>query len=126
MTDAMGPISLEQMSVRCDRSGNRLTQTATDYAFDDAGAYAVQYTYDAASNRKTLTDPQNASTSYVYDVLNRLKTLTSPAGQFRFHLRCVEPAHPDDASQCHHYDIRLQSGVHASLGAAQELRRHDA
>jgi RHS repeat-associated protein len=63
---------------------DRLTQTTTDYAFDTAGAYAVGYSYDAASNRKTLTDPQNQGTTYIYDVLNRLQTLTSPQGSFGF------------------------------------------
>jgi RHS repeat-associated protein len=62
----------------------RLTQTTTDYAFDAAGAYSMEYGYDAASNRLSMTDPQSQATSYVYDVLNRLKTLSSPQGSFCF------------------------------------------
>jgi RHS repeat-associated protein len=54
---------------------NRLTQASTDYTFDSAGAFTVKYGYDAASNRTSMTDPQNLSTAYTYDVLNRLKTL---------------------------------------------------
>jgi RHS repeat-associated protein len=54
---------------------NRLTQATTDYSFDSAGALTVKYGYDAASNRTSMTDPQNLSTAYTYDVLDRLKTL---------------------------------------------------
>jgi YD repeat-containing protein len=54
---------------------NRLTQATTDYSFDSAGALTVKYGYDAASNRNSMTDPQNLSTAYTYDVLNRLHTL---------------------------------------------------
>ena len=54
---------------------NRLTQAMTDYSFDSAGAFTVKYGYDPASNRKTMTDPQNLPTAYTYDVLNRLATL---------------------------------------------------
>jgi RHS repeat-associated protein len=35
----------------------------------------VQYGYDAASNRSSMTDPQSLATAYTYDVLNRLSTL---------------------------------------------------
>jgi RHS repeat-associated protein len=37
--------------------------------------FTVQYTYDAASNRVTLTDPENGTTHYSYDTLNRLTGL---------------------------------------------------
>ena len=57
----------------------RLTQTSTDYSFDSAGAYTVQYGYDAASNRTSMTDPQSGSTSYTYDSLNRLSNLQDPS-----------------------------------------------
>ena len=46
----------------------------------------VKFGYDAASNRKTMTDPQNLPTTYGYDVLNRLSSLAfngqSPAFGF--------------------------------------------
>jgi len=43
------------------------------------------YTYDAASNRKTLTAPDGSTNTYNYDTLNRLSTLTnSLTGQFGF------------------------------------------
>jgi RHS repeat-associated protein len=56
----------------------RLTQTDTDYAFDSVGAYTVQYGYDAASNRTSMTDPQSGTTTYSYDSLNRLTNLQDP------------------------------------------------
>jgi YD repeat-containing protein len=54
---------------------DRLTSATTNYTFDSAGAYTVSYGYDAASNRKLMTDPQSLPTSYGYDTLNRLTSL---------------------------------------------------
>jgi len=54
---------------------NRLTQSSTLYSFLTGSPLTVGYAYDAASNRKTMTDPQNLPTAYTYDVLNRLATL---------------------------------------------------
>jgi RHS repeat-associated protein len=48
----------------------------------------VKYGYDAASNRMSMTDPQNLGTAYTYDVLNRLFTLAfngqTPVFQFGY------------------------------------------
>jgi RHS repeat-associated protein len=67
---------------------NRLTQAGSNYAFLTVGNLAVQYGYDAASNRTSMIDPQNLSTVYGYDVLNRLSTLAfngqSPAFGFGY------------------------------------------
>jgi RHS repeat-associated protein len=57
----------------------RLTQTSTAYAFVPGKTFTVGYSYDAASNRSSMTDPQNAATGYVYDTLNRMTTLTYPS-----------------------------------------------
>jgi YD repeat-containing protein len=57
---------------------SRLTQTSTTYSAISGKTFAVKYGYDAASNRTSMTDPQNAATSYVYDALNRLTTLAYP------------------------------------------------
>ncbi len=65
----------------------RLVGTTTQYTFV-TGTYTNAYTYDADSNRVSMTDPQGGVTSYVYDTLNRLSTLTPPSafgsGSFGF------------------------------------------
>jgi RHS repeat-associated protein len=55
----------------------RLTQTTTKYAFLSGGrnTFTVSYEYDAASNRTSMTDPENGTTQYTYDSLNRLTNL---------------------------------------------------
>jgi YD repeat-containing protein len=52
----------------------RLVGTTTQYTFV-TGRYTNAYTYDANSNRASMTDPQGGVTSYVYDALNRLSML---------------------------------------------------
>jgi len=54
---------------------NRLTQTSTAYSFLPSRTFTVQYGYDAASNRASMTDPENGTTHYNYDTLNRLSSL---------------------------------------------------
>jgi len=65
----------------------RLVGTTTQYRFV-TGTYTNAYTYDANSNRASMTDPQGGVTSHVYDTLNRLRTLTLPtafgSGSFGF------------------------------------------
>jgi RHS repeat-associated protein len=56
----------------------RLIGTTTQYTFLPSNNFTNSYTYDASSNRLTLTDPQGGVTSYAYDTLNRLSTLTPP------------------------------------------------
>jgi RHS repeat-associated protein len=56
----------------------RLVGTTTQYTFLPSNDFKNSYTYDANSNRLTLTDPQGGVTSYAYDTLNRLSTLTPP------------------------------------------------
>jgi RHS repeat-associated protein len=66
----------------------RLVGTTTQYTFLSNTTYTNAYTYDADSNRVSMTDPQGGVTSYVYDTLNRLSTLTPPSafgsGSFGF------------------------------------------
>src|SRR5438874_4023477 len=62
---------------------DRLSEADVAYSFL-SGTYRVNYTYDAASNLKTMQDPQAGQNTYNYDVLNRLSQLISPAGTFGF------------------------------------------
>jgi YD repeat-containing protein len=99
---------------------NRLTQTTSDYVFDTPGAYSVQYSYDKASNRKTMTDPQNLPTTYGYDVLNRLSSLAfngqSPAFGFVYDAlsRRTSLTRPNNVNTTYTYDpaSSLLSAVH--------------
>jgi RHS repeat-associated protein len=63
----------------------RLIGTSTQYVFLPGYNFQNSYSYDAASNRKSLTAPDGSTNSYNYDTLNRLTTLTnSLTGQFGF------------------------------------------
>lgn len=68
------------------------------YGFLSARTFTTAYTYDAASNRKTLTDPENGLTTYGYDNLNRLNALQdfqlAPLRDLRMHPEVfLGPAH---------------------------------
>ena len=63
----------------------RLIGTSTQYAFLPGHNFQNSYSYDAASNRTSLTAPDGSTNTYNYDTLNRLSTLTnSLTGQFGF------------------------------------------
>jgi RHS repeat-associated protein len=59
----------------------RLKQTTTTYTALPSTSFVVKYGFDAASNRSSMTDPQNGVTNYNYDTLNRLTSLTNPQSQ---------------------------------------------
>jgi YD repeat-containing protein len=62
----------------------RLVGTGTQYPFL-SGTLTNSYTYDAASNRTSLTDAAGYTSSYSYDSLNRLTGLTNTdSGSFGF------------------------------------------
>jgi RHS repeat-associated protein len=66
-----------------DNMGRQIS-TTTQYAFL-AGTYSNGYTYDAASNRTSLTAPDGSISTYGYDTLNRLNGLANSwAGSFGF------------------------------------------
>lgn len=96
----------------------RLTQTSTAYTFIAGHTFTVGYGYDAAANRTSMTDPQNAGTTYVYDTLNRLQTLTSPQGAFGFSYdalsRRTQLTRPNSVTTTYGYDplSRLLSVLH--------------
>jgi len=63
----------------------RLIGTTTQYSFLPGVTNTTSYTYDKASNRKTITAPDGSTNTYGYDSLNRLSSLTnSLTGQFGF------------------------------------------
>jgi RHS repeat-associated protein len=63
----------------------RLIGTTTQYSFLSGQTFTNAYTYDAASNRKSLTAPDGSITTYGYDSLNRLNGLANSwAGSFGF------------------------------------------
>ena len=62
----------------------RLVSTGTQYSFLSS-ALNNSYSYDAASNRTSLTDAAGYTSSYSYDSLNRLTGLTNTnSGSFGF------------------------------------------
>src|SRR5579864_5518137 len=63
----------------------RLVGTTTQYTFVPNQTFTNAYTYDAASNRTSLTAPDGSVTTYGYDTLNRLNGLANSwAGSFGF------------------------------------------
>src|SRR5438270_3491892 len=97
----------------------RLIGTTTQYSFPPGFNYQNSYTYDAASNRKSLTAPDGSTTSYNYDALNRLSTLTSSlTGQFGFSYdalsRRTQLTRPNGMNTNYSYDSvsRLLSVLH--------------
>jgi RHS repeat-associated protein len=96
----------------------RLTQASTTYSFISGHVFNVGYGYDAASNRTSMTDPQNGGTTYVYDTLNRLSSLTSPQGAFGFSYdalgRRTQLTRPNGVATTYGYDpvSRLLSVLH--------------
>ena len=98
---------------------NRMTSTTTTYNFTTAGPWTVQYGYDAASNRTSMTDPQGTQTTYTYDVLNRLTNLANSwAGTFGFYYdnlsRRTQLTRSNGMTTTYNYDqlSRLLSVVH--------------
>jgi RHS repeat-associated protein len=83
----------------------------------------VQYGYDAASNRVSMTDPQGAQTSYAYDNLNRLTSLSNSwAGTFGFSYdalsRRTQLTRPNGVNTNYSYDnlSHLLSVLHQAGG----------
>jgi len=99
---------------------NRLTEADTTYAFVSIGTDAVKYGHDVASNRTSMTDPQNLPTIYGYDVLNRLSTLAfngqNPAFGFGYDSlsRRTSLTRPNSVNTTYGYDAvsRLTSVLH--------------
>lgn len=63
----------------------RLIGTTTQYSFLPGSTFTNSYTYDAASNRLSLTAPDGNITTYGYDSLNRVNDIANSwAGSFGF------------------------------------------
>ena len=63
----------------------RLIGTSTQYSYLPGFNFQNAYTYDAASNRTSLTAPDSSITTYGYDTLNRLNGMANSwAGSFGF------------------------------------------
>jgi len=120
LTQVQDPTGTYQLTY--DNMG-RLKQATTNYAFLTGKTFTDAYAYDAASNRTSLTDPENGSTSYSYDSLNRLTTLAPPSafGSGSFGLsydalsRRTQLTRPNSISTSYAYDSlsRLLSLTHA-------------
>ena len=96
----------------------RLLGTGTQYSFLNT-ALNNSYTYDAASNRISFTNPQSQITNYSYDSLNRLTALADPnTGTFGFGYdalgRRTSLARPNGVDTSYSYDTlsRLLSVLH--------------
>ncbi len=97
----------------------RLIGTSTQYSFLPGHNFQNSYTYDAASNRTSLTAPDGSTNTYQYDTLNRLATLTnSLTGQFGFGYdalsRRTQLTRPNGINTNYSYDSvsRLLSVLH--------------
>ena len=87
----------------------RLIGTSTQYSFLPGHNFQSSYSYDAASNRTSLTAPDGSTNTYNYDTLNRLSTLTSSlTGQFGFSYdalsRRTQLTRPNGVSTNYTYD----------------------
>ena len=107
----------------------RLISTTTNYTFV-AGTYTNSYSYDAASNRTSLTAPDGSISTYGYDTLNRLNGLANSwAGSFGFSYdalsRRTQLTRPNGVNTNYSYDslshllsVLHQAGVNTLDGAS--------
>ena len=107
----------------------RLISTTTNYTFV-TGTYTNGYTYDAASNRTSLTAPDGSLSTYGYDTLNRLNGLANSwAGSFGFSYdalsRRTQLTRPNGVNTNYSYDslshllsVLHQAGVNTLDGAS--------
>ena len=100
----------------------RLVGSTTQYSSLSSTTYSNSYSYDANSNRVSMTDPEGGVTSYVYDTLNRLSSLMPPSafgtGAFGFSYdalsRRTQMTRPNGVATNYTYDklSRLLSVLH--------------
>ena len=107
----------------------RLIGTTTNYTFV-TGTYSNAYSYDAVSNRTSLTAPDGSISTYGYDALNRLNGLANSwAGSFGFSYdalsRRTQLTRPNGVNTNYAYDsvshllsVLHQAGVNTLDGAS--------
>lgn len=101
-SDGSGPVPAPKMTATYDAVGNLTEQTqwngttnyTTRYEYQnplylasreiDPNGFATQYTYDRVGNRRSVTDPDNNTTTFVYDNLNRLIEERNQLGKSRY------------------------------------------
>jgi len=104
---------------------NRLTQTSTAYSFLPSRTFTVQYGYDAASNRASMTDPENGTTHYNYDTLNRLSSLNDfQSHNFTFSYDALSRRYPAHPAQRHQHQLFLRQHLAPALGSAPAQQQH--
>ena len=130
-----------------DRSGNMLSTTDNDssvtFAYDTLNrvittggsqpATTLQYTYDADSNRKTMTDSQGRVTEYTYDALLRLTNLKAFGQTINFSYdkfsRRTGTVYPNGLSAASSYDeanrLKVIDVSGSSGRVAQFTYQHD-
>lgn len=101
----------------------RLIGTTTQYSFLPGSTFTNSYTYDAGSNRLSLTAPDGSITTYGYDSLNRVNDIASSwAGSFGFGYdalsRRTSLTRPNGVNTSYTYDSvsRLLSVLHQAGG----------
>src|SRR6202166_1793841 len=108
----------------------RLIGTTTQYSYLPGFNFQNAYTYDAASNRKSLTAPDGSISTYGYDTLNRLNGLANSwAGSFGFSYdalsRSTQLTRPNGVNTNYSYDglshllsVLHQAGANTLDGAS--------
>ncbi|MBM3436957.1 MAG: RHS repeat-associated core domain-containing protein, partial [Bacteroidetes bacterium] len=86
---------------------NRLTSVTVDY--NGLFSKTIFYTYDAAGNRISMTDPQGGITTYSWDNAYRLVSMTDPDAdittyQYDDISRMTQLNHPNGTHQQYSYD----------------------
>ena len=102
----------------------RLISTTANYTFV-TGTYTNSYTYDAASNRTSLTAPDGSISTYGYDTLNRLNSLANSwAGSFGFGYDALSRRTQLTRSERRKYELQLRLAVAPAERAASGGSKH--
>ncbi|MFN7893902.1 MAG: hypothetical protein ACK5OC_26690, partial [Pirellula sp.] len=75
--DAAGPLGYPITRFEYDQQGRLSSKRETTEPYDNSTNSVTSFTYDTNSNLKTVTDPNQNTTTYLYDGLNRVKSETT-------------------------------------------------